>query len=490
MSSVFTLLLSLPLILGFQSIALPLHGPRMTRKAPASQLYSKAPKLIVFDLDNTLWTPELYTLRKLERSNKIPVAGKDVKLFPGSKEVIDRIRKGEFGDTQFAVASRTKSGEWAKDLLGQFGLWDLFQYVEIFPGNKKAHFENIRQASGIDFKDMLFFDDARDGKYGNCAPVSAMGVLSAHCPGGLHEFDIFEAAMQRFQEWDRAPNTIVEWDGSVKKVAELPSGRQEGVVKTVNHEKGYGFIRYDSKNSKEVFFHSNNLPDGVTLEQGDEVSFSVERNSKSGKLYATDIATSKSADNQDTIEMRVFSMNLPFAALLANGYKDLESRNGTMFVPYPEGTQMLLHVGQRIYPDGNKHLEIMKSGGLNDQEIQELKSLPKGFSKGAAVAILELGKTYETTVEERSDPETQRRIAAFGADSGLMATEIKKVAYLKRPVKVSGKGGVFKANIPQDVLPDGWLLSPEIQMRQQAASSGNKNQGSSSERVPIYEISG
>jgi len=43
--------------------------------------------------------------------------------------------------------------------------------------------------------------------------------------------------------------------------------------------------------------------------------------------------------------MKVFSMNMPFAALLANGYKTLETRNGTKFTTYPEGTRMLLHVG-------------------------------------------------------------------------------------------------------------------------------------------------
>ena len=45
-----------------------------------------------------------------------------------------------------------------------------------------------------------------------------------------------------------------------------------------------------------------------------------------------------------------------------------------MFVPYSEGTQMLLHVGRRTYPDGNKHLEILKDQGLNNDEIQQLKS--------------------------------------------------------------------------------------------------------------------
>jgi hypothetical protein len=40
------------------------------------------PKLIVFGLDNTLWSPELYQLRNHQRSTNttVPVAGKDVKL--------------------------------------------------------------------------------------------------------------------------------------------------------------------------------------------------------------------------------------------------------------------------------------------------------------------------------------------------------------------------------------------------------------------------
>jgi hypothetical protein len=37
----------------------------------------------------------------------------------------------------------------------------------------------------------------------------------------------------------------------------------------------------------------------------------------------------------------------------------------------------------------------MKSGGLDDKEIKALKSLPMGFTKGMAVAIVELGKVSE-----------------------------------------------------------------------------------------------
>jgi hypothetical protein len=162
-------------------------------------------------------------------------------------------------------------------------------------------------------------------------------------------------------------------------------------------------------------------------------------------------------EGDNNVELKVFSMNLPFAALLSNGHKTLETRNGTMFTSYPEGTIMLLHVGQRTYPDGDRHIDVMKSGGLDDDQIQALKSLPPGFTKGMVVAIVELGKTYETTLEERCDPDFQRAVAAFGQDSGMRATEISRVEYLKRGVKISGKGGVFTAIIERELIPDGWL---------------------------------
>ena len=152
-------------------------------------------------------------------------------------------------------------------------------------------------------------------------------------------------------------------------------------------------------------------------------------------------------------------MNLPFAALLANGYKTLETRNGTMFVPYPEGTHMLLHVGQRTYPDGNRHLQVMKEqGGItSEEEIVRLKSLPNGFGKGQVVAIVELGDTFDTTLEERCQPDFEARVAAYGTDSGRRATVIQRASFLKRPVRVKGQAGVFSATIDKSVLPEGWL---------------------------------
>lgn len=429
---------------------------------------STVPSLIVFDLDNTLWTPELYQLRKLQRSKQYPVANKDVKLFPGAKQVIQQLLEDphqKFANTKFAIASRTQSVEWAHDLLEQFDLLDLFDFIEIFPGNKKQHFSNLKSRSGIDYDDMLFFDDSRDGKYGNCEPVAALGVLSVHCPNGIYEESVFSSALTHFENWSmhRTANTIIEWDNTVttgknSRQAADPKQRYSGEVKYLNRDKRFGFITYGDRNTKDMFFHFSSLPDGKDVEEGDKLSFTIVHDSRKGKDAARNIILSENkSTDKNSVTMRVFSMNLPFAALLSNGYKTLETRNGTMFVPYPEGTKMLLHVGQRTYPDGDRHIDVMKSGGLADEEIEKLKTLPSGFSKGMAIAIVELGRTFETTLEERCDPDFQRSVGAFGADSGMRVTEIKRVEYLKHGVKVTGRGGVFKANIDKSVIPDGWL---------------------------------
>lgn len=425
---------------------------------PSTQM-NTLPKLIVFDLDNTLWKPELYQLRKLQRSNTTPKAGKDVHLMSGSQKVLkEHIPALQQQGVQFAVASRTKSVEWAHALLGQFDLLDIFNYVEIVPGNKKRHFQDIQRASGIPYDAMLFFDDARDGKYGNCEPVAEMGVLAVHCPKGLESVGIFTNALQHYKEWDKTPGTIIEADGtiSVGQNSGDESTRQYGLIKMINASKRYGFIRYRDGKSRDVFFHFRNLDDDPSsIEEGDEVSFIATLDPKNGKKMATKVSLESSVDSSK-VEMKCFSMNQPFAALLANGYKDLETRNGTMFERYAPGTKMLLHVGQRKYPDGDKHVKVMKEGGLNDKEIEDLKSMPAGFGKGQIVAILELGRTFETTLEERSNPDFERRVAAFGADSGRLATEIRRVTYLKNPVKAKGEPGVFKVRIDEDVIPDGW----------------------------------
>lgn len=74
------------------------------------------PRLVVFDLDNTLWTPELYTLRSFsgyaDASPPNPVAGKDVWLLDGAAAVK---RSGSSIDTSTGTStSSSTTYRWAQ----------------------------------------------------------------------------------------------------------------------------------------------------------------------------------------------------------------------------------------------------------------------------------------------------------------------------------------------------------------------------------------
>lgn len=110
---------------------------------------AERPKLIVFDLDNTMWTPELYQLKRT------PKADRDIYLFPGTKAALHELATlPEWRETAVAFASRTNKVTWAEDLITRFEVADgvtmasLAKYKEIYPGSKRKHFENLKRDSG------------------------------------------------------------------------------------------------------------------------------------------------------------------------------------------------------------------------------------------------------------------------------------------------------------------------------------------------------
>ena len=73
------------------------------------------PALVVFDLDHTLWTPELYQLRQLagyqDASGPGPVADVDVRLFDDARRVLVELAHADrWQHAQIAIASRTNKG--------------------------------------------------------------------------------------------------------------------------------------------------------------------------------------------------------------------------------------------------------------------------------------------------------------------------------------------------------------------------------------------
>ncbi|XP_017890371.1 magnesium-dependent phosphatase 1-like, partial [Ceratina calcarata] len=109
------------------------------------------------------------------------------------KEVPDVLKRLSEEGYELGVASRTSEIEGARQLLNLFDWNKYFQYKEIYPGSKVTHFSKIQKASGVDYKDMIFFDD----EHRNIVDVGKLGVTCILVKDGVTN-SVTENALKNF----------------------------------------------------------------------------------------------------------------------------------------------------------------------------------------------------------------------------------------------------------------------------------------------------
>lgn len=157
--------------------------------------------MVCYDLDDTVWFPELYMMcgapwSKDELGRVTDTCGTELRVYPAAIESIRLILDpdGPFQSSgvgaEVAFASRTNRGKWAMEALDLLRLDEgtslreaVGDLVEIFPGTKRKHFEALRKKSGVPYSQMLFFDNERI----NVEEVGQLGVTSIYCPGGMSQ---------------------------------------------------------------------------------------------------------------------------------------------------------------------------------------------------------------------------------------------------------------------------------------------------------------
>lgn len=79
------------------------------------------PRVVVFDLDGTIWTPEMYQLRggspfRVQKERVFDCHGERIELLADAVSVLERLKK-EFPHVSVGIASTCDEPEWAKELL-------------------------------------------------------------------------------------------------------------------------------------------------------------------------------------------------------------------------------------------------------------------------------------------------------------------------------------------------------------------------------------
>ncbi|XP_046384305.1 magnesium-dependent phosphatase 1-like [Ischnura elegans] len=155
------------------------------------------PKLIAFDLDYTLWPFWVDThvdppFRKTPRGDVLDQRGTKVKHYPEVPKVLQKLSSKGY---DLAVVSRTGEVRGANQLLQLYGWERFFKFKEIYPGQKTKHFERLHSKSGVEYNQMLFFDD----EMRNIRDVSTLGVTCIFVQDGTTE-SVVENGLKEFSK--------------------------------------------------------------------------------------------------------------------------------------------------------------------------------------------------------------------------------------------------------------------------------------------------
>lgn len=156
------------------------------------------PKMVVFDLDYTLWPFWVDThvsgpLKPTEGGLKVKDRyGEGYGFYNDVGGILEALKQKSI---LIGAASRTSAPDLGREMLKLLKIpsasgastraIDYFDYQEIYPGDKKTHFHRIHKDSGVEFEEMLFFDDESRNKN-----VEVLGVTMQLIKDGVTRDEI------------------------------------------------------------------------------------------------------------------------------------------------------------------------------------------------------------------------------------------------------------------------------------------------------------
>ena len=201
----------------------------------------KQPKLVVFDVDECLLTPDSYLIEVLPDPKNVvkgdlngqgvgtigATLGKDqvYQLFPGALHALQQHYLNNYPETRFSLASSSVNSftvscihsaleilevvpgvtildvlnkNWSTDVISKKRHLQIGRSGELSSNKSATHFPILKNVSGVEYCDMLFFDDCTWEDHCAIVPKYCPGVVTQRTPKGL-QINEWENALNKFQ---------------------------------------------------------------------------------------------------------------------------------------------------------------------------------------------------------------------------------------------------------------------------------------------------
>ncbi|XP_061588889.1 protein EOLA1-like isoform X2 [Cololabis saira] len=154
-----------------------------------------------------------------------------------------------------------------------------------------------------------------------------------------------------------------------------------------------------------------------------------------------------------TVQLWCLSFRQPYAGLVLDGVKTVESRWRPLLAPLQNHT-LAVHIAWRDWEGDEWRTVLSGVLGLDGAQIQALVDSGERFGRGVVAGVVDVGGTWHcpASLEGQELHELQRSAVLTGLKDKHL-TQLSNPRWLSAPLSCRGSRDLWTVDIPAELLP-------------------------------------
>ncbi|MEE6496820.1 hypothetical protein FKM82_002495 [Ascaphus truei] len=147
------------------------------------------------------------------------------------------------------------------------------------------------------------------------------------------------------------------------------------------------------------------------------------------------------------------SFRQPYAGLLLNGLKTLETRWRPLLAEYQNST-LAIHIAVKDW-EGEGWRDILQDrAGMSPAQVQDLLDTGEQFGRGVIAGLVDIGETWQCMDNVSSEEvlDLENKALLTGLEHKYL-TVVSNARWLREPIPARGGKDVWEVNIPDELIP-------------------------------------
>lgn len=173
----------------------------------------------------------------------------------------------------------------------------------------------------------------------------------------------------------------------------------------------------------------------------------------SGKTERPTHPTDTGPETLRKMKFPCLSFRQPYAGLILNGIKTLETRWRPLLSSYQKCT-VAIHIAHRDWEDDAWQKVLVERLGMTPTQIQTLLQAGEKYGRGVIAGLVDIGETLQCPENLAADDVVELETQAVLTNLHLKyLTPVSNPRWLLEPIPRKGGKDIFQVDIPEHLIP-------------------------------------